>query len=197
MEESCRSARVFRHVEPKAAVKLNRHYESRFRRAFTKETADVTHYIGRTKTKSAAQVIPSQTELQTHPHISPGMRGSEKTCGNSLLVHLVTNTVTFRACLCCQSKARSAVNGRPFTRNATPHWQHRQAPFGRAGKRSSAALFLLERDEPFPARHAWRLTTSRLAERYSMGDEVHECTSPPILWHSEPAHAARARRDPQ
>jgi hypothetical protein len=88
-------------------------------------------------------------------------------------VYPATNPVTFRARLCRQCKARCAVNGPPFTSSATPQWRHRRAPFGRARKRPSAALCLLERTGPFPARHALRLTASWLAERYRIGDGVH------------------------
>ena len=91
-------------------------------------------------------------------------------CG---LVYPVTNPVTFRVRLCRQCKARCAVNGQPFTSSATRQWRHRRSPFGRARKRPSAALRLLERAGPFPARHALRLTASWLAECYRIGDGVH------------------------
>ncbi len=91
----------------------------------------------------------------------------------STLVYLVTNPVTFRARLWRQCKARCAVNGPPFTSSATPQRRRRRAPVGRARKRSSAALCLLARAGPFPARHVLRLTTSWLAECYRISDEVH------------------------
>ena len=51
----------------------------------------------------------------------------------------------FRATQMIQDKAQSAGNGRPFSRTATPYWIIWVAPFGRAGKRSSAVLRLLAR----------------------------------------------------
>ena len=39
-----------------------------------------------------------------------------------------------------QDKAQSAGNGESFSRTATPYWIIRVAPFGRAVKRSSAAM---------------------------------------------------------
>jgi hypothetical protein len=72
-----------------------------------------------------------------------------------------------------QIKARLAGNGVPFPRAATQSWRIGVAPSGRAWKGSSAALCLLAREEPFPARHALRLTPSRLAEEYRISDGVH------------------------
>ncbi len=92
---------------------------------------------------------------------------------HSYLVYPVTNPVTFRVRLWCQCKARCAVNGQPFTSSATRQWRQRRSPFGRARKRSSAALRLLQRAGPFPARRALRLTASRLAECCRIGDGVH------------------------
>ena len=51
-----------------------------------------------------------------------------------------------------------------FSRAATLYWDIWAPPFGRAGKRSSAALHLLARTGPLPARRALRSTTSQLAE---------------------------------
>jgi len=50
-----------------------------------------------------------------------------------------------RATQIIQDKAQSAGNGMSFSRTATPYWIIRVAPFGRAVKRSSAALRLLAR----------------------------------------------------
>ena len=88
-------------------------------------------------------------------------------------MYLVTDIDTLRASPGCQCKARSAGNGQSFPRIATPKWQPGGAPEGRARKRPSAALCLLERTGPFPARQALRLTTSWLAECVNIGDEVH------------------------
>ena len=63
-----------------------------------------------------------------------------------------------------QDKAQSAGNDKSFPRAVTQYWLIGLAPCGRAGKRSSAVLRLLERTGPFPARRALRPTASRLAE---------------------------------
>ena len=62
-----------------------------------------------------------------------------------LLVLLQGDIDGFRATQMIQDKAQSAGNGRPFSRTATPYWIIWVAPFGRAGKRSSAVLRLLAR----------------------------------------------------
>jgi hypothetical protein len=90
-----------------------------------------------------------------------------------MLVCPATNTVIFRVRLSRQCKAQSAVNGKPLTRIATPQCRLRRAPAGRAGKRSSAVLWLLAREQPLPASHALRLSTFRLAENYSSSGGAH------------------------
>ena len=63
-----------------------------------------------------------------------------------------------------QDKAQSKENGMPFTRAATPDWIIWLAPCGRDVEQSLAALHLLARIGPLPARYALRSTASRLAE---------------------------------
>jgi hypothetical protein len=70
----------------------------------------------------------------------------------------------FRGSQMFQDKAQTAENGMSFSRAATQYWEIWEPPFGRAGKRSSAALHLLARTRPLPARRALRSTTSQLAE---------------------------------
>jgi hypothetical protein len=70
----------------------------------------------------------------------------------------------FRGTQMFQDKAQTAEHGMSFSRAATLYWDIWAPPFGRAGKRSSAALHLLARTGPLPARHALRSTTSQLAE---------------------------------
>ena len=81
--------------------------------------------------------------------------------------------VTFRARLSRQCKARPAVNGKPFTRGATPQCRLRRAPEGRAGERSSAAFCLLAMTLPCPARQALRLNALRLAKSHTVLGGVH------------------------
>ena len=90
-----------------------------------------------------------------------------------LLVYPATHCVTYRVRLNRQCKARPAVNGQPFTRDATPQCRFRRAPEGRAGEHSSAAFCLLERTLPFPARQALQLNALRLAISYTMSGGVH------------------------
>jgi len=88
----------------------------------------------------------------------------------------------FRATRMIQNKAQSAGNGRPFPRTATPHWIIRVAPFGRAGKRSSAVLRLLAR-AGHSRRGTPRLkrlllvrpTASRLAEPVNITLKEYQC----------------------
>ena len=89
------------------------------------------------------------------------------------LVYPATHCVTYRVRLNRQCKARPAVNGQPFTRDATPQCRFRRAPEGRAGEHSSAAFCLLERTLPFPARQALQLNALRLAISYTMSGGVH------------------------
>jgi len=83
-----------------------------------------------------------------------------------LLVSCQAYNVGFRATQMVQDKTQSAGNGMSFSRAATPYWDIWAAPFGRAVKRSFAALRLWARTRPLPARRALRPTTSRLAEPY-------------------------------
>ncbi len=89
------------------------------------------------------------------------------------LVYPAKHSVTYRACLNRQCKTRPAVNGKPFTRGATPQCRFRRAPVGRAGERSSAAFCLLTRTLPFPARQALQLNALRLAISYRVFGGVH------------------------
>jgi len=70
----------------------------------------------------------------------------------------------FRAIQMIQDKAQSEVNGIPLTRAVTPDWIIWIAPCGRDVKQSLAALHLLTRTGPLPARYALRSIASRLAE---------------------------------
>ncbi|MES9853729.1 MAG: hypothetical protein ABW170_18080 [Candidatus Thiodiazotropha sp. L084R] len=78
-------------------------------------------------------------------------------------MYLVIVSVPFRVTPIRQIKAWLVGNGWPFTRAATQSWRIGVAPSGRVWK------------GPFPARHALRLTPSRLAEWYRNYDEVYEC----------------------
>ena len=70
----------------------------------------------------------------------------------------------FRATQMIQVKAQPAGNGMSFSRAATLDCIIWVAPFGRVVKQSLAALHLLTRTGPLPARCALRSTASRLAE---------------------------------
>jgi len=74
-----------------------------------------------------------------------------------------SDSITFRTHLSQQGKARPAVNGEPLTRAATQPCWLRCVPEGRVAKRLSAALALLARTLPLPARPALQLTALRLA----------------------------------
>ncbi|MGI9321371.1 MAG: YqhA family protein [Thiogranum sp.] len=78
--------------------------------------------------------------------------------GQEKLVCPATDIDPFRASPRGQCKARYAGNGMSFPRIGTQQWPRGDAPLGRARKRLSAALCLLERERPFPARQALRLT---------------------------------------
>ena len=67
----------------------------------------------------------------------------------------------YRAFQMIQDKAQPEGNGVPFSRAATQDWVIWIAPFGRAVKRSLAALRLLTRTGPLPASRALRSTASR------------------------------------
>ncbi len=77
----------------------------------------------------------------------------------------------FRAIQMIQDKAQTAGNGISFSRAAPkvgalgdPDWIIWIAPFGRVGMQPLAALHLLTRADPLPARCALRSTAFRLAE---------------------------------
>ena len=96
------------------------------------------------------------------------------------LVYPATDIDPFRASPRGQAPTVGALgeaclvgNGMPFPRVATQQWPRGDAPCGRARKRSSAALCLLERERPFPARQALRLTASWLAEWVNISGGVH------------------------
>lgn len=88
-------------------------------------------------------------------------------------MYLVIDSVPFRATPERQFKAWLAGNGKPFPRATTQNWRSGAAPFGRARKGPSAALCLLTRNRPLPARHALQLAPSWLAEWHRIYDEVH------------------------
>lgn len=72
-----------------------------------------------------------------------------------------------------QHKAQSEENGVPFSRAAKQCWGIWEPPIGQAGKRLIAALHLLARTGPLPARHALRSTISRLAEPATVAGKEH------------------------
>jgi len=69
----------------------------------------------------------------------------------TLVLYQATNA-RYRALQMRQDKAQSADNGVPLSRAVTQDWCIWRAPFGRAGKGPSAALRLLVRTRPLPAR---------------------------------------------
>jgi hypothetical protein len=81
----------------------------------------------------------------------------------------------FRGSQMFQDKAQTAENGLSFSRAATQYWGIWEPPFGRTGKRSSAALHLLARTWPLPARRALRSTTSQFAEPVVNTLKEHQC----------------------
>ncbi len=110
--------------------------------------------------------------------LAPGAGGSHHGRGSTAgqqgrLVYPATDIDPFRAPPLGQGKARSAGKGAPLARIATPQWPGGGAPCGRARKRSSAALRLLEREWPFPASQALRLSASWPAEWVNISGGVH------------------------
>src|SRR6056297_675689 len=95
---------------------------------------------------------------------------------DTTLVYPATHSVTFRARLSRQCEARSAGNGTPFTRIATPQCRLGRAPAGRARMKRPIALIRgvrpLGKGVPFPASPALRLSAFRLAESYRMSGGV-------------------------
>ena len=83
------------------------------------------------------------------------------------------NIHEIRANQMIQGKAQFEGNGWSFSRAVTPPWIIWLAPFGRAGKRLSAALRLLARTWPLPARRALRPTASQLAECTNIAQVAH------------------------
>ena len=76
--------------------------------------------------------------MQDRPYMNTGrVRFTHRL---NMLVYCFILFDVFRVSPKRQGKARSAGNGKPFSRTATQHWRFRETPVGQGDKRPSALL---------------------------------------------------------